>query len=66
MSGPVHTLFVTLRRSLANTRHQHVRVVNSLGLWRREQTVERHNNAGIRGAINKASCAEPAGRGAVP
>ena len=54
MSAPVSSLFVTLRRSLAGTRDQHVRILRSLGLWRREQTVEKVNNAGVRGAIDKA------------
>jgi ribosomal protein L30 len=53
MNAPVRSLFVTLRRSLANTREQHVRVIESLGLRRREQTVEKPNNAAIRGAIDK-------------
>ncbi len=53
----MQSLFVTLRRSLANTREQHVRVVQSLGLWRREQTVEKPNNASVRGAIDKVMTA---------
>lgn len=61
MQPAVHSLFVTLRRSLAGTREQHVRVVRSLGLTRREQTVEKPNNAAIRGAIDKVGSAQAGG-----
>lgn len=53
MPPVVNTLFITLRRSLANTREQQVRIVRSLGLRKREQTVEKNNNAAVRGAIDK-------------
>jgi large subunit ribosomal protein L30 len=53
MEPPIKTLFITLKRSFAGTRDSHVRVLQSLGLSRREQTIERANNASIRGAIDK-------------
>ena len=53
MSQPIHSIFVTLRRSFAGTRESHVRIVQSLGLRRRQQTVRLPNNATARGAIDK-------------
>lgn len=55
MSAPVHSLFITLKRSFAGTREHHVRILQSLGLRYRQQTVEQPNVAHIRGAIDKAS-----------
>lgn len=52
---PVASLFVTLKRSFAGTREHHVRILRSLGLSYRQQTVEKPNVAHIRGAIDKAS-----------
>eukprot|EP00245_Coleochaete_scutata_P009719 TRINITY_DN3270_c0_g1_i1.p2 TRINITY_DN3270_c0_g1~~TRINITY_DN3270_c0_g1_i1.p2 ORF type:complete len:101 (-),score=16.43 TRINITY_DN3270_c0_g1_i1:616-918(-) len=46
-------LMVTLKRGLAGKRYEHRDVVASLGLKRREQTVEKNNNSTIRGMINK-------------
>lgn len=53
MSAPVHSLFITLKRSFAGTREHHVRILQSLGLSYRQQTVEKKNVAHIRGAVNK-------------
>lgn len=54
MSAPaVQTLFITLKRGLAGVRHQHVRIVESLGFKYRQQTIERRNTPQIRGAIAK-------------
>ena len=53
MEPQIRTLFITLKRSFAGTRESHVRVLQSLGLSRREQTIERGNTASIRGAIDK-------------
>ena len=67
MSAPVHSLFVTLKRSFAGTREHHVRILQSLGLRYRQHTVEKPNAAHVRGAVDKASCrggAEGRGGGA--
>ena len=58
MSQPIHSIFVTLRRSFAGTRESHVRIVQSLGLRKRQQTVRLPNTATARGAIDKvrSSC----------
>ncbi|KAL4448115.1 hypothetical protein ABPG75_005334 [Micractinium tetrahymenae] len=53
MSAPVHSLFITLKRSLAGTREHHVRILQSLGLRYRQHTVQQPNVAHIRGAIDK-------------
>lgn len=54
MSAPViNSLFITLKRSTAGVRHQHVRIVEALGLRHREHTVERANTAAMRGALAK-------------
>ncbi|KAG7671024.1 hypothetical protein Ndes2526B_g01206 [Nannochloris sp. 'desiccata'] len=53
MEPQIRSLFITLKRSFAGTRDSHVRVLQSLGLSRREQTIERANTASIRGAIDK-------------
>ena len=53
MSGEIRHLFVTLKRSFAGTREAHVKIVKSLGLRRREQTVQKPNVATVRGAIDK-------------
>lgn len=50
---PVRSLFITLKRSFAGTREHHVRILQSLGLSYRQQTVEKPNAAHIRGAIDK-------------
>jgi ribosomal protein L30 len=55
---PVRSLFITLKRSFAGTREHHVKILQSLGLSYRQQTVEKLNAAHIRGAIDKV------GRGA--
>lgn len=57
MEAPIRTLFVTLKRGFAGTRDTHLRVLQSLGLQRRLQTVERQNTASLRGALDKAGCA---------
>lgn len=53
MEPPIRTLFITLKRSFAGTRESHVRILRSLGLRKREGTVERKNTSSIRGAIDK-------------
>ena len=53
MEPSIRSLFITLKRSFAGTRETHVRILESLGLRRRQQTVERVNTASIRGAIDK-------------
>lgn len=55
MTEPIRTLFITLKRSFAGTRDTHKRILESLGLRYRQQTVERANMGSIRGAIGKAS-----------
>ena len=55
MSQPIHSIFVTLRRSFAGTRESHVRIVQSLGLRKRQQTVRVPNTATARGAIDKVT-----------
>lgn len=64
MSAPViNSLFITLKRSTAGVRHQHVRIVEALGLRHREHTVERANTAAMRGALAKVGSWERGGRG---
>ncbi|KAK9845243.1 hypothetical protein WJX81_000968 [Elliptochloris bilobata] len=53
MAEPIRTLFITLKRSFAGTRDTHRRIMESLGLRNRQQTVERANMGSIRGAIDK-------------
>ena len=53
MSGEIRHLFVTLKRSFAGTRETHIKIVKSLGLRRRQQTVQKANVASVRGAIDK-------------
>ncbi|KAL3142407.1 hypothetical protein ABBQ38_002742 [Trebouxia sp. C0009 RCD-2024] len=53
MSGEVRHLFVTLKRGFAGTRDTHIRIIKSLGLTRRQQTVQKANVATVRGAIDK-------------
>lgn len=53
MNGEIKHLFVTLKRSFAGTRESHVNILKSLGLRKREQTVQQANNASVRGAIGK-------------
>lgn len=53
MSAPVHSLFITLKRSFAGTQEHHVRILQSLGFSYRQQTVEKPNVPHIRGAIEK-------------
>ena len=53
MATPVHSLFVTLKRSFAGTREHHLRILRSLGLRYRQHTVEKPNLPHVRGAINK-------------
>ena len=55
MNAPIHSLFITLKRSFAGTREHHVRILQSLGFRYRQQTVEKPNAAHVRGAIDKAS-----------
>lgn len=57
MNAPIHSLFITLKRSFAGTREHHVRILQSLGFRYRQQTVEKPNAAHVRGAIDKASAA---------
>lgn len=59
MTEPIRTLFITLKRSFAGMRDTHKRILESLGLRYRQQTVERANMGSIRGAIGKAR-GEPA------
>ena len=60
MSGEIRHLFVTLKRSFAGTRDTHIKIVKSLGLRRREQTVQKPNVASVRGAIDKVLSIEDA------
>lgn len=53
MSNDIRHLFVTLKRSFAGTRETHINIVRSLGLRKREQTVQKANVASVRGAIDK-------------
>ena len=53
MNGEVRYVFVTLKRSFAGTRETHIKILKSLGLRRREQTVQKTNIASVRGAIDK-------------
>ena len=53
MEPPIHTLFVTLKRSFAGTRDSQRRILESLGLRWRQHTVERANTASLRGALDK-------------
>merc|ERR1712130_641149 len=50
---PIHKLFVTLTRSYAGTKRVQKAVLENLGFTYRFQTLEKPNNAPIRGAINK-------------
>jgi len=52
---PVKKLFVTLTRSYAGTKKVQKAVLENLGFTYRLQTLEKANNAPIRGAINKVS-----------
>ncbi|GLI59256.1 hypothetical protein VaNZ11_001102 [Volvox africanus] len=49
----VKSLFVTLRRGFAGTPWFHRRILDSLGLKRRHQCVEKPNNKSIRGMLVK-------------
>ena len=53
MNGEIKHLYVTLKRSFAGTRESHVNILRSLGLRKREQTLQKANSATIRGAIDK-------------
>ena len=53
MSGEIRHLFVTLKRGFAGTRDTHIKIIKSLGLTRRQQTVQKANVASVRGAIDK-------------
>ena len=53
MSGEIRHLYVTLKRSFAGTRDTHVKILQSLGLRKREQTVQHTNHASVRGALDK-------------
>ena len=53
MNGEIKHLYVTLKRSFAGTRESHVDILKSLGLRKREQTVQKANTAAARGAIDK-------------
>jgi large subunit ribosomal protein L30 len=55
MEAPIRTIFVTLKRSFAGTRENHVKILESLGFSRRQQTLELPNTSSIRGAIDKVS-----------
>jgi ribosomal protein L30 len=49
----VRSLFVTLRRGMAGKPWFHRRVIDSLGLSRRHECIEKPNNASIRGMLMK-------------
>mmetsp|Transcript_7613 Transcript_7613/g.15265 ORF Transcript_7613/g.15265 Transcript_7613/m.15265 type:complete len:111 (-) Transcript_7613:451-783(-) len=49
----IKSLFVTLKRGFAGKKETHIKTLQSLGLKRREQCVEKPNNASIRGALAK-------------
>ena len=49
----MRSLFITLRRSFAGCRETQLRILKSLGLGKREATVERVNSVSIRGALDK-------------
>lgn len=59
MSNEIRHLFVTLKRSFAGTRETHINIVRSLGLRKREQTVQKANVASVRGAIDKVRLCRP-------
>jgi len=59
MSNEIRHLFVTLKRSFAGTRETHINTVRSLGLRKREQTVQKANVASVRGAIDKVRLCRP-------
>ena len=59
MSNEIRHLFVTLKRSFAGTRETHINIVRSLGLRKREQTVQKANVASVRGAIDKVRLCKP-------
>jgi len=48
----VKSLMITLRRSFAGTRNNHVATLKALGFSYRLQTVVQPNNASIRGAVD--------------
>jgi len=56
----VQTFFVTLKRSFIGKPWFHKRTLESLGLRRRMQCVEKPNNACIRGELQKVRPAPPA------
>lgn len=53
MEPSVKSLFASLKRSYAGTREHQIRILQSLGLRRREKTVHLENNASVRGALDK-------------
>lgn len=55
MNGEIKHLYVTLKRSFAGTRESHVNILKSLGLRKREQSIQKANTAAARGAIDKVS-----------
>jgi len=59
MSNEIRHLFVTLKRSFAGTRETHINTVRSLGLRKRQQTVQKANVASVRGAIDKVRLCRP-------
>jgi large subunit ribosomal protein L30 len=52
-SKAVQSLFITLKRGLAGKKETHVKTAKALGLRHTFQTVEKPNNASIRGALDK-------------
>ena len=57
MEAPIRSFFVTLKRGFAGTKETQIRIIKSLGLRKREQCIEKANNASIRGALDKVHTA---------
>jgi len=53
MEAPIRSFFVTLKRGFAGTKESQIRILKSLGFRKREQCLEKENNASIRGALDK-------------
>ena len=57
MSSEIRHLYVTLKRGFAGTRDTHIKILQSLGLRKREQTVQHSNHPSVRGALDKVGVA---------
>eukprot|EP00798_Chlamydomonas_sp_ICE-L_P000307 gene309-33555_t len=51
----IRSLFVTLKRSLAGKPWFHRRIIDSLGLSRRHECLEKPNNESVRGMLTKVA-----------